>query len=78
MKRYDVSTTVCPSKAAAAGLLLWVRRAGDIDRLLQKQWVNVDSATLSTYILMNNMFLNCFILGFYFTLRADTIDVLLT
>ena len=78
MKRYDVSTTVCPSKAAAAGLLLWVWQAGDIDRLLQKQWVNVDSAALSTYILMNNMFLNCFILGFYVTLHADTIDVLLT
>jgi len=31
---------------AAAGLLLWARRAGDIDRLLQQRRANAGSATL--------------------------------
>jgi len=30
---------------AAAGLLLWARRAGDIDRLLQRRRANAGSAT---------------------------------
>jgi len=37
MKLPGVRPSVCPSShhaAAAAGLLLWARRAGDIDRLL--------------------------------------------
>jgi len=35
--RASVCTSICPSQpaAAAAGLLLWAQRAGDIDRLLQ-------------------------------------------
>jgi len=40
MKRYGVRPSVLPvwihsSKPAAAGLLLWGRRAGDVDHLLQ-------------------------------------------
>ena len=38
MKRYNVRPFVCPSsssKPAAAGLLLWARRAGDVDGLLE-------------------------------------------
>ena len=49
MKRYGVRPSVCPSvpawvhsgKSAAADLLLWARRAGDIDRLLQQQFTYV-------------------------------------
>ena len=40
MKLYGVRLSVCPIRLLqqrAAGLLLWVRRVGDIDRLLQ-QW----------------------------------------
>ena len=60
MKRYGVRPSVRPSvcrsmgrahssKPAAAGLLLWTRRAGDIDRLLQQRRPNAGSATLSAY-----------------------------
>jgi len=38
MKRYGVRPSVCPifpQQQHAAGLLLWARQAGDIDRLLQ-------------------------------------------
>ena len=40
------------SRPAAAGLLLWARRAGDIDRLLQRRRraTNAGSATLSAYV----------------------------
>jgi len=39
------------SKPAASGLLLWARRAGDIDRLLQqRRRANAGSATLSAYV----------------------------
>jgi len=44
---------VCPIRplhAAAAGLLLWVRRAGNIDRLPQQQRANAGSAMLSAYV----------------------------
>jgi len=38
MKRLGVRPSVCPSvclsQQRAAGLLLWARRAGDVDRLL--------------------------------------------
>jgi len=34
------------SKPAAAGLLLWAWRAGDIGRF----WLNAGSATLSAYV----------------------------
>ena len=38
------------SKPAAAGLLLWARRAGDIDRSLQQRRANAGSPTLSAYV----------------------------
>jgi len=49
MKRYGVRPSVRPSvpawvhnsKPAAADLLLWARRAGDINRLLQQQFTSV-------------------------------------
>jgi len=31
-------------------LLLWARRAGDVNRLLQQRRVNAGSATLSAYL----------------------------
>jgi len=37
VRRPSIRPTVCPIRpphAAAAGLLLWTRRAGDVDRLL--------------------------------------------
>ena len=49
----DVRPSVCPIRsphAAAAGLLLWARRAGDIDRLLQQRRANAGSTTLSAYV----------------------------
>jgi len=51
--RLSVCPSVCPSQpphASVAGLLLWARRARDIDRLLQQRRANADSATLSAYI----------------------------
>ena len=42
MKRSFVCPSICPIRrrhAAAAGLLLWARRAGDIDRLLRQRRV---------------------------------------
>ena len=36
--------------ANIAGLLLWARLTGDIDWLLQQQWANAGSATLSEYV----------------------------
>jgi len=59
MKRYCVPLSVRPSvylsiakssKTAAAGLLLWARRAGDVNRLLQQRRVNAGSATLPAYL----------------------------
>jgi len=58
MKRYGVRPSARPSvpswtystEPTAAGLLLWARRAGDIDRLLQQRRANADSATLSAYV----------------------------
>jgi len=59
MKRYGVRPSVCSScvpawahssKHAAAGLLLWARLAGDIDRLLKQRRANAGSATLSAYV----------------------------
>jgi len=35
---------------AAAGLLLWAWRVGDIDRLLQQLQANIGSATLSVLV----------------------------
>jgi len=52
MQRSGVRLSVCllwPPHVAAAGLLLWARRAGDIDRLLQQQRANAGNATLSAY-----------------------------
>jgi len=40
MKRYGVHPSVCPShllQSIAADLLLWARRPGDTDRLLQQR-----------------------------------------
>ena len=37
-------------KATAAGLLLWARQAGDIDRLQQQRRANAGSATWSAYV----------------------------
>jgi len=54
MKRHGVRPSVPAwahsSKPAAEGLLLWTRRAGDIDRLLQQRRANAGSATLSVYV----------------------------
>ena len=53
MHRSGIHTSVCPT---AAGLLLWARPAGDIDRLLHSaqqqgmQQANAGSATLSAYV----------------------------
>jgi len=53
MKLSGVCLSVClsvrPSNytAAAASLLLWARRAGDIDRLLHSRRSNASSVTLS-------------------------------
>jgi len=54
MKRYGVRPSV-PAwahsrKPAAAGLLLWARRAGDIDRMPQQRRANAGSGTLLTYV----------------------------
>ena len=38
------------SRKCVAGLLLWARRAGDIDRLLQQRRAKAGSATLSAYV----------------------------
>jgi len=52
MKRYGVRPSVPAwdhsSTPAAAGLLLWARRAGDVDRLLRR--ANTGSTTLSAYV----------------------------
>ena len=57
VKRYDVRLSVCPfmshsSKPAATGLLLWARRAGDIDYCCNSsvQQTTAGSATLSAHI----------------------------
>jgi len=53
MKRYGVRLFVCPiwpPHAAAAGLLLQARPAGDIDRLLHQRRTNAASATLSVCV----------------------------
>jgi len=53
MKRYGVHPSVCPIRPPqqrAAGLLLWARRTGDIDRLLQQRRANVSSTTLAAYV----------------------------
>jgi len=42
--------TLVDGLARAAGLLLWARRAGDIDRLQQQQPANAGSATVSAYV----------------------------
>ena len=49
----SVRLSVCPiwlPHATAAGLLLLVRSAGDIDRMLQQRWAYVGSATLLAYV----------------------------
>jgi len=48
--RLSVPAYARSSKPAAAGLLLWARRAKNIDRLLQQQLANVGSDTLSAYV----------------------------
>ena len=52
MKQYAVRPSVCLSLRGptAAGLLLWARWEGDIDRLLQQRRANAGSATLSAYV----------------------------
>jgi len=47
--RLSVRSIIRPPHAAAAGLLLWARRAGDIDRLLhgRRSAGNASSVTLS-------------------------------
>ena len=57
MKRYGVRLSVClsvcsirPLQQRVAGLLLWARRVGDINRLLQQRRANAASATLSAYV----------------------------
>ena len=54
----SVRLSVCLSQRVPAaanpllqlGLLLWTRRAGDIDRLVQQRRANAGSATLSAYV----------------------------
>jgi len=50
--RLFVPAWIHSSKPAGvdAGLLLWARRAGDINRLLQQRRANAGSATLSAYV----------------------------
>jgi len=43
--------------AAAAGLLLWARQAGDIDRLPQQRLANAGGVTLSAYGQLNTVLL---------------------
>jgi len=43
-------TTAANLQSASAGLLLWARRTGDIDRLLHQRRPNAGSATLSAYV----------------------------
>jgi len=57
MKRYDVRPSIrssapsaCCSGVRWVWLLLWVRRVGDIGRLLQQRRANAGSATLSAYV----------------------------
>jgi len=45
--RLSVRALAHSSKPAAAGLLLWTRRAKDIDWLLQQRRANAGRATLS-------------------------------
>jgi len=50
MQLSDVRLFVClirPPHVAAAGLLLWARWAGYIDRLLQRRQASAGSASLS-------------------------------
>jgi len=46
----SVRLSVHGSKSSTAGLLLWARQAGDIDRLPQQRRANAGSATLSAYV----------------------------
>jgi len=48
--RLSVPAWAHSSKPAAAGLLLWAQRAGDIDRLLQRRRANASSAVLSACV----------------------------
>ena len=53
MQLSGVRLSVCPIRPphnADTGLLLWARRAVDIDRLLQRRRENASSATLSEYV----------------------------
>jgi len=53
MRQYGVPTFVCPIRKLqqrTAGLLLWARRVGDIDRLLQQRRANAGSAALLAYV----------------------------
>ena len=45
----DGLSHIWPPHTAAAGLLLWARRAGDINRLLHGRRANTGSAMLSAY-----------------------------
>jgi len=48
--RLSVPAWAHSSKPAAAGLLLWARQAGDLDRLRQQRRENAGSTTLSAYV----------------------------
>ena len=61
-RRPSVRLSVCHIRsphAAAAGLLLRARPAGDIDRLLQQRRANAGSATLSAYVVAEHKCLSC-------------------
>jgi len=46
----SVPTRAHSSKPAAARLLLWARRAADIERLLQQRYANASRAMLAAYV----------------------------
>jgi len=84
--RLSVRPSLCPSlghsrKPAAVGLLLWARRAGDIDRLLQQRPVNAGSATLSvgvriyTFLLVITVVLNLTVSNSTTVLAGPTVTV---
>jgi len=54
--RLSVPARAHSSRPNAAGLLLWVQQAGDINRLLQQQLANVGSVTTTILQPFNGLF----------------------
>jgi len=49
-KNYLTAGAHHSQRACTPGLLLWARRAGDIDRLMQQRRANAGSGALSAYV----------------------------